>query len=686
MPQRRGNDRGADADVALALKQGLQGLRELLERVEGASGGHAAVRGRPQGSQGGGRGQGRNPSSSAGAGRNAPRDAAANSDRKPQVGDWRCRGCGFQPNFARRHSCFECRRPRSPPTGRAGGRGGQTDARVGGPIGANGSRPLLGQRPAGSGTGRPANPAGPEREAPTYRVPGASVAARASAQSPPAKGPRTQEGEPARGLGAASATGPTGATSAAPSAAAEARTRATRAVTADGLDDIDDDGFRPVRGRGAWRRARGAAASANQGGAAEDVEGQDRSGDGDGARNNDGGGEEGGEPVLEEPATPNTLHKAWQGEVAVVRRLKQQGLAASHPAMRAACDARDSAEKAWRGAKDPAPAAVRLARAQAKFDRAIEIRDETLQVLADYEAAHKEKLSALHARLDEDRDRVSLRREQLEAVQEEVGAEGHGAQNRAAQDDAAKHVHAALCGTIAPTIASLVEQVDTASPAWTALNGLLATLANSKEVLEKAFTRPRAATQSFVIADDGAADDAVNDHESEGGTEWSESHELHGPAPAEGGARGAQATARPGGSAADDADQCMGTDNWWDSPSGGWNAGARWEERSHGKWARFSWADNWEEEHQAADSAPVRRRLEPRAAAAAALPPADAADETAAAEQRKRQHGERLQRIVLAAIDAGVQPISASGEELHLLDPHALDAWVAENLPGAVAA
>ncbi len=528
--------------------------------------------------------------------------------------------------------------------------------------------------------GKPSNPAGQEREAPSYRVPGASIAARASAQPSAAKGPQTSGGGPPRGPAAATAAGPAGMASAASSANAVTRPKDARDAAADASDDIDDDGFRPVRCRGAWRKARSAAASADQGGAAESAGGEDRSGDGNDARKDGGEGEEGGEPAAEEPATPGTLHKAWQQEVAVVKRLKHQGLAASHPAMRAACDARDSAEKAWRGAKDPAPAAIRLARAQAKFDRAIEIRDESLQVLADYEAAHKEKLAALHARLDEDRDRVDMRKEQLEAIRQEVGSEGQGAQARAAQDEAAKHVHAALCGTIAPTIAALVEQVDTASPAWTALNGLLATLASSKEVLEQAFTRPRAA-QNFVIADEGTADGAGSDGDSEGGTDWSESHELHGPTPAEGGARGAQATARTGESAGETDDQCMGTDYWWDSPSGGWGAGARWEERSHGKWARASWADTWEQEHQAAETAPVRRRLEPRTAAVTATTPAETTDEAAAAEQRKRQYGERLQRIVLAALDAGIQPITASGEELHLLDPHALDAWVAENLP-----
>ncbi len=69
----------------------------------------------------------------------------------------------------------------------------------------------------------------------------------------------------------------------------------------------------------------------------------------------------------------------------------------------------------------------------------------------------------------------------------------------------------------------------------------------------------------------------------------------------------------------------------------------------------------------------------PRDAAAAV------AAEVAEIEARKQQHNERVQRIVTTAIDMGVQPLTAQGEELQALDPHQLDAWVAENLQDAPA-
>ncbi len=135
----------------------------------------------------------------------------------------------------------------------------------------------------------------------------------------------------------------------------------------------------------------------------------------------------------------------------------------------------------------------------------------------------------------------------------------------------------------------------------------------------------------------------------------------------------------------------MGTGDWWDSSSQPWGPGARWQECGHGKWARASWAESWEQEQEGQGSvaeqpAAARRRLEDAPAGGAGCEGAAAADEQAAIEERKRQHEKRVQRIVLAAIDAGIQPITAEGEELQMLDPHKLDEWVAANFPTGVPA
>ncbi len=557
-------------------------------------------------------------------------------------------------------------------------------------------RPAAGARPGGGGAAAAA-----VDKAPTFRVPGASVAAKAMQAGGAglgSNGGAQRQGDAACTEFKAPKASPLEANRAASTDAAGVRP----SVDAKGKEAVGEDGFQTVRRRG-WRKARDSRAVDGKDDDASDAEdlGRERSERaGTQHADGDGGDAEGGG---EAPPTPNTLHRAWQDEVAMVRRLRKQGVAQGHPAMQAACAARDSAERTWRDAKDPAPTAVRLARAQAKLDRAMDIQAETRQALLDYEEQHRQKLAALHSRLDEDRARVRLRRQQLESVQAEVGAEGRGARAREKQSEAVRRVHSSLCGTVAPTIAALVEQLDSSTPAWSVLNGLLGTLSESKSALEGAF-HPSPGTQRFDIAEgDGAVDvDEGSGGEWEEESQWSESHDLHArdAGVRNGGGQGlptaaatpAAATpiAHAGSEGADGEDQCMGTENWWDSASAqSWGPAARWQECSHGKWARTSWAESWEQEQEDRDlaaeqPAAARRRLEDAPAAMAIGGGAKAADEQAAIAERKRQHEKRVQGIVLAAIDAGVQPLTTEGEELHLLDPHRLDEWVAANLPAVV--
>ncbi len=391
------------------------------------------------------------------------------------------------------------------------------------------------------------------------------------------------------------------------------------------------------------------------------------------------------------------LHQAWLEEVAVVRKLRQQGLAAGHPAMEAACKTRDDAEALWRGAKDPAPPAVRLSRIQAKLDRAVAIQAESRRAITELEQAHQARLAELHARHEENTERVRLRRRQLDAVQEELAAGGSSARARAKQGQAVQEVHSVLCGTVAPAIAALVEQLDSSAPAWGVLNGLLGTIANSSAVLEGTIA-PQATAQSYHIGEEGDewdnwGRDDVRDEDSE----WSESHEMrdtgsqwnqagdHGGN--QGDAYSGGARARDGGG---DEDQPMGTGAWWERSRADWEAGVRWEECGHGKWARSrsDWADAWEEERahgglEAAQPPAARRRLEPtqptqaREAKEGSDGQGGPADDP---ERRRQQHSERVQRIVNAAIDAGIQPLTSTGEDLLVLDANQLDAWAAEHL------
>ncbi len=506
-------------------------------------------------------------------------------------------------------------------------------------------------------------------------------------------------------VGAAASTAPGGGTSAAARVGAqpaantarstEAGTGTTTTDTRDTKAEVDADGFRTVRGN-AWRRREAAAARASE--RAEEQQRGAALGQAGGVQGEDGG-EEGqateGADAEDAPPSAEDLHQAWLDEVAVVRRLRQQGLANSHPAMEAACKTRDDAEALWRGAKDPAPPAVRLSRMQAKLDRAVALQAESRQAIIELERAHKAKLAELQAKLDEDTERVRLRRRQLGEVQDEIAQGGNGGEARAKQGQAVQQVHAALSNTIAPTISALVDQLESSTPAWSILNGLLGTLSSSQTMLEEAMAT-KSTTQTFDIGDGTGVergDDDEGDRDSGSTTDWSESHEMRdvrseaGLGNQAGGQGDARAGAWPGNH---DADQTMGAGGWWNISRADWDAGVRWQACGHGKWARSgaSWADTWEDERakeqEGSDQPAVaRRRLEP---APQVVPSGTGGGDsstgsTGADEARQRQqHEARVQQIVAAAIAAGVQPITGTGDDLRMLDANQLDAWAAENL------
>ncbi len=560
-------------------------------------------------------------------------------------------------------------------------------------------RPLLGGGTTSSG-GK-GNAAKDADRAPTFRVPGASLAAGA-----PAAAASGNAGVGNRGTGSRGTT--------TPPAAAENSGGTARGI-GQRAGEVDEEGFQRVVRRGS-RRGDGGGTEGGDGtqGAGERPLGNEEhrtSAGGPSGTDEDGGdGGEGAAP------TPAELHQAWLDEVGLVRKLRMQGVQGGHPALRAACEARDAAERAWRGSKDPAPASVRLGRAQSKLDRAVTLQAEARQAIMDAERAHKEKMATLQSAMDECTERVRMRREQLREVQKEVGAggaSGGGGPQAKAQQEAIRQVHQTICGEVGPTIAALVEQIDTDAPAWAALNGLLGKLSASKAALEGACTHHD--TDHYDIGGDDHAD-GLDDWDAR--SEWSESHDLRGQA--WGGGRSGrrddekvgdgddwacqQRDTRGGaadkGDDADDYDHSMGTGDWWDAPAPTrrWSDGTRWQSGGHGKWHRASWADQSEgmlpgaelEEEEGGPPPAARRRLgdagaeQGDGAAQGKGTAAAAGTQEEDPEARKRQHAQRLEQIITMAINAGVNPLTAGGEDLRLLDPHQLDEWVAANLPSAL--
>ncbi len=454
-----------------------------------------------------------------------------------------------------------------------------------------------------------------------------------------------------------------------------------------------------VSRRGNRNAAAGAAAPAARTGGGP-TERDDVPGGGDEAEPGDDG-DGGGEPEGGEGPTVAELHRAWQDEIAFVKRLRQQGVQDGHPAMRAACEAREGAERAWRNAKEPAPAAIRLGRAQAKLDRAIELQADARQAILAQEQAHRTRMRELHAEMDDCTARVMHRRQQLNEVKAEVGASRGDGGTRSRQQEAIRTVHETICADVGPTIATLVEQLDTATPAWAALNGLLGKLSSSKQVLEGA-CQPQGDAQEFDIGDSAERWEETSD--------WSEGHDLRETGGGDAGGErdacgfydhrdGDETTPRRGGwdgrTPSTGQDDAMDVSDWGSAPTRKWQAGSQWRTHGHGKWQRASWADQMEQDQRGDDGdgdddqpAATRRRVGPADTQRAtgdgldgAQPEQQQQQQQQQQQERRRAHAERVNSVIHAAIEAGVNPVTPLGEDLHMLDPHQLSAWVAENMP-----
>ncbi len=656
----RGGRRGGDAPLA-------KKLLAFLQRECGDGAGGSEPRGR------GSEGRGTRSSSAASDGRGRRGGGRASQHRD---GDWKCRQCNFQPNFGFRQRCWKCGRPRGDSQPASSGNPG---GRAAGPIGASGSRPLL-----GGGTGR-ASAASREDGPPTFRRPGSSLAAKAAEarSAAPAPSPPAQAGPRRQGPGATS-----------PSGAAPPR----------GSKEVgEEDGFQLVQRR---------KGKSSGGGKRDPVGTQEADDDGmdlDGATAHAGDDDDdidGAEDdVTEDAPGPSELRQLWQQEVGMVKQMARQGISPEHPAMVAAIAARDDAERKWRGAKTPAPLATRLGWAQRKLDRAISIQADTRQEMQALERQYKASMAELQERLAEDSERVSKRRQQLESVQLEAGGGAPKQRMQGSQGEAVRRACNTLRQDVAPALVALAEQLGTGTDAWSSVNSILAKLSASQLVMDEA---AEATTQRFDMAND---DDSF----------WSESHDLqpgcddHCDHADGGGGMHPQPTGqswqpvhqqhqqdlqRPGRSDAEHNAGGGGAHSWDNWRHSDWTAAPKWREQGHGQWTRASWADAWESEqrgdeemeeqsepqckHRRQGGAAYDEVEKPPSAGAGSPPPTGQAGQASPQGQggdAARQHSEMLSRIVEAAIGAGVQPLTHAGEELHVLDAQQLAAWAAENLP-----
>ncbi len=619
----------------------LQSRFERLERIVlGLQGGAAAAGGGGGGGRTGGGGH---------AGGDAQRRGGASGGRgtgggggaasgKGRPGDWTCPSCGAHPCFGRTSACFRCKAPR-PAASRSGEAGGLARAAPSGaylgPVGANGSRPLLGRWGAGASSANP----------PSYRVPGASLAAKSEAaakrqrqeplQPPAADGDDDNGGDGGTWAQRRKATPPraaagTGACQGMPVARAAVPTANSWAA----LSEEPEDAYE--------------ASTADM----VDVGGGDGGGTDDGDLGDGAGGdavddasaEVGGGGSANDP-TAEDLKKVWLANCNSCRVLERDGT--TQPGLLAAARAqRDAAERAWRQAKPPHPLHKRLRWAEG------ELRDAQAK-----EACRRRELDAHLAqaarRTEEIRARLAVDVARTRRKQEALDALFGEREWRPCQAGAEQAARVAVTGIqeVAPALTAAIENLgEEAAEVRQELQLVSAALGHVESILQEA-------------ADGDAARRQLRDQQRQQHQHHQQqSHRQPGPARYDisddstrvGGAYGGGGD---GGARDDDGDTKEGDGS---APTPGGTTPHRWTKSSgHGKWKR--------QEVSATEAVEAARLLLRRQGATVATPistggvgegggtsgaPMAAAssactNDLAEAERRAREESERQMQVAL---------------------------------------
>ncbi len=346
-------------------------------------------------------------------------------------GDWTCLQCGARPCFARTAQCFRCNAPRNGAIAmgaaraeRAGEPGGSFRRAASqeahcGPVGAGGSRPLLGRRgEAGGRDGRAglANQSvkGPLTRAPSVNVPKADDVADGGMRA-------------SQGLQAGSSTSPHadaegfqevrlrgGARSWAEVAAAVPTARGSTPVeTRNAWDALDDADAMDIASDGPEQAVHDKSEAEHdaRAGRADHADG-DEADDGDGRADACPG--EGGDD-----GDVDQLRRMWNIQCAAVRRLERDSQGFPAAILEAAKAQRDAAEQRWRAARRPHPWHKRLRWAENDL-REAEAKERLHQ---EELAAHLEQSARrtreLQDRVEVDAARTARKRQLVAALQRE---------------------------------------------------------------------------------------------------------------------------------------------------------------------------------------------------------------------------------------------------------------------------
>ncbi len=461
---------------------------------------------------GGGKGRGNQRPGAKGAGRNL------GGARLSRAGDWECPQCHFAPNFAARSKCFSCGAARR---GTAAAHGGAFTA---GPVGAGGLRPQLAW-----GSAR----LGPAAGAPTYRVPGASVAAAAQAEAAaattataatPLQPRRTSVGPPSDAAAAAV----TSAGGGLPSRRGNGGEESTHRTSDDGFQQVVHRSTRRRMGRqiGSGEGGKGASPGTTAldatpmdsevgiGAAVNDDTHDDEAWEDDWLED-EAEAVEGAARQLESE-DPSTLKQRLEREEATIRTLQREGVEPEHPTMVAAAAARDEAAERWKAARKPHPIARRMGWVQRSLDKAHKSQDKARADLADFDEQVKGQRQKFIERLERARERVRKHSEALEDLQQEAAEQVVSTRRATRGSSVCARLAGGMREKVAPSVAALAATLGEGTEAHGQLNLLMAQLESMQSELEKHASADTHDHEEFDIGDN---DDRSDD-------EWSEGQDL----------------------------------------------------------------------------------------------------------------------------------------------------------------
>ncbi len=473
-----GQRRGADGAENPAFAARVAELERLVLELRGggppaATGGGAGAAGSGSGgkrrneNRGGSRGHRGEAGSDGGGG--AGGSGSGGGAAKGRPGDWACPRCGVYPCFARTARCFKCGAAR--PDGLGGGRslgaaaaaprppaGGRltctsTTSTYLGPVGAGGSRPLLGRRdpPVAQSVDR----------CPSVRVPGASAAAEAEerrrrAQEADAEGFRlVKNGAAAAGHGKAAAT-PRVAERLGGGPPTTTRNSWAAISEREEMDEDDDEGDGDDQHRDQNMETDATTDGAGGGDPPPSVDATEAREGGADAEHCEGD---------EEEVDAAQLKEEWLAHGAAVRKLEKDLLRAPlnlrTSLLNEARAHRDAAEARWRAARTPPPLSKRLRWAELELrDAESKERARRLDLERHLEEAAN-RTRDLEQRLAVDVARTARKRAALEALH------GEGApvqpQRAWSTGSAARVAATGIAMDVAPALTAVIEKLGTPS-------------------------------------------------------------------------------------------------------------------------------------------------------------------------------------------------------------------------------